>query len=288
MAKYKTYRDQFVVAHIADFDHTNEVISYGVQLARIINKGLILLHISDPSFTTLTPDEAAPRLQALQRSVQQGTLLDAPYQPVTYAALKGDTATIVKALPDLVSAIVAVVAVDAKASRRSMLHPRTLLRCYRECRVAYLTVQQPLPAHIHLRQVALSIDYSKESKQKMMWASYFARFNGSTVHALHYDYTDSGLRYKCESNLRFMQQFFTSVDASFQAQSIVGNRAFIDLESLRYCDSHHYELLIAITTYAKDVLEWFVGTQERRTIVNPYHIPILFLNPREDVYVLCD
>jgi len=47
-------------------------------------------------------------------------------------------------------------------------------------------------------------------------------------------------------------------------------------------------LLIAVTTKEKDGLEFFVGVQEQRTIVNRERIPILFLNPREDLYVLCD
>ena len=48
--------------------------------------------------------------------------------------------------------------------------------------------------------------------------------------------------------------------------------------------------LITLTTdlRKRDILEWFIGTQEQRIVRNSLLMPILFLNPRDDFYVLCD
>jgi hypothetical protein len=62
----------------------------------------------------------------------------------------------------------------------------------------------------------------------------------------------------------------------------------MDINALRYADQNRYGMLIAVTTKEKDGLEFFIGVQEERTIVNKANIPILFLNPREELYVLCD
>lgn len=284
MAKYKEYKDQFVIAHVADLDHMLPVTTHAALLSRMLGKGLILLHISDPQFTSVDPSQAEA---VLQREVQ--VVKDREHlTDVNYMALKGNTKEIVNAFPILLNAVVAVAMVDAAAPKRSVLHPKTFLRQYDECKVAYLTVQQPLYPGYTFSQVALTIDYKRESKEKMLWSSYFARFNHSAVHALHYDYSDEGLAYKWLSNHKFMLKFYQSLSIEFSNEVLPTKRSFIDLPALDYCAAQGYQLLIAVTTNEKDVAEWFIGTQEQRTVVNSYHIPILFINPREDVYVLCD
>ena len=63
---------------------------------------------------------------------------------------------------------------------------------------------------------------------------------------------------------------------------------YLDIDVLKYANEENIGLLIATTTKERDVIEYFIGVQEDRTIVNEFDIPILYLNPREDLYVLCD
>ncbi len=284
MAKYKEYKDQFIIAHVTDLDNLAPVTTHAALLSRMLGKGLILLHVSDPQYTSIDPSQAETVLQREVQLVKDREQIT----DVNYMALKGNTKQIVNAFPILLNAVVAVVMVDALAPKRSILHPKILLRQYDECKVAYLTVQHPLPAGQSFSHVALTIDYKRESKEKMLWSSYFARFNRSSIHALHYNYTDEGLAYKWHSNNKFMLKFYNSLSIEFSDEVLHSKRSFIDLPALDYCAAQGYQLLIAVTTNEKDVAEWFIGTQEQRTIVNTYRIPVLFINPREDVYVLCD
>lgn len=284
MAKYKEYKDQFVIAHIVDLDTPEAVTTYAAHLSRMLGKGVILLHISDPAFSTPSPDEAQQRLQEIkERMVEQEQLKD-----VNYAALKGDTKMIVDALPTLLNGVVAVAKVVDGAPKSSLLNAKTLLRTYATCKIAFLTVQEPLPYGKVIKEVALTIDYKKESKEKMLWSTYFARFNHSVIHPLYYHYNDEGLHYKWYANMKFMKKLFDGLSITFVPNEIAGKKSFVDLPALDFANQQGYELLIAVTTNEKDVAEWFIGTQEQRTILNEYHIPILFVNPREDIYVLCD
>ncbi len=284
MAKYKEYRDQFVIAHLVDLDNPETVTTYAAHLSRMLGKGVILLHVSDPAFLSPSPEEAEARMQDIkQRMMETEHLTD-----VNYAALKGDTKEIVDALPLLLGGVVAVAKVDKDAPKSSLLHPKTLLRVYQNCKIAFLTAQEPLPYGMELKKVALTIDYKKESKEKMLWSTYFARFNHSVVHPLYYQYTDEGLKYKWYANMKFMKKLYDGLSITFVPYEIAGKKSFVDLPALDFAHRQGIELLIAVTTNEKDVAEWFIGTQEQRTIVNEYHIPVLFVNPREDVYVLCD
>lgn len=274
----KKKKDQFVIAYLTDLQSPHTVVSHALLMARMLRKGLILLHISDPKYTALTPDEAQPLLQTIREGID---LADC-----NYVALKGETRAIIKNLPDLLNAVLIVAETSPDASRRSPIHKKSVLGNFEECKVAFLTVQEP--CQTRMEDIALFIDFKKESKEKYIWSSYFARFNGSRVQVLHYDYKDEGLRHKWYSNMKFLARLYNSLDITFTPHFIPHKSAYNDLDALRYAHEQGYRLLISTTTKEKDVAEWFMGTQEERIIVNSYNIPILFLNPREDLYVLCD
>ena len=136
--------------------------------------------------------------------------------------------------------------------------------------------------------IAFSVDYKKESKEKLIWASYFARFNASTMHVLYYDYRDEGLRYKWYSNMQFMHRFFSNLSLTFAPHVLQRRTNFSDVSALNYAQENEYGLFIAVTTNERDGAEFFIGVQEDRIIVNRHRIPVLFINPRDDIYVLCD
>lgn len=204
--------------------------------------------------------------------------------------MKGQTKDVVNALPTMLNGVVAVVGVNPRAKSGSTTHPRTVLRLFGQCKIAYLTVQQKLADPRSYDRVAFGVDFRKESKDKLIWASYFARFNHSQLVMMHFQYSDQGLRSKWSNNVRFMNKFFANLGVSYTNQVVGGHALFP--ETL-VCDSACRSgcgLLISVTTdiRERDVIEWVVGVAEQRTICNSAAMPVLFINPRDDIYVLCD
>lgn len=283
-----TKKDQFVIAYITDLEQNETVVSHASFFARRLGKGLILLHVSDPRYTKVTPDEAERKLNGLcetQASKQQGN------QTVTYAALSGETKQVLTSLPTLMNAVLVVAQVSAKAGLRSPQNRRNVIRDFAECRAAFLTVQTGLSLcrdAERYHDVAMVVDFKKESKDKFIWSSYFPRFLGSRMHVLYLDYKDQFLHSKWYANMQQLHKLYTGLEISFQPHIINSNSTFPDTEALSFANEQGYNLLICVTTKERDTLEFFIGTQELRTITNRYNIPILFLNPREDLYVLCD
>lgn len=248
----RKFKDQFVIALIEDFEHADVVLSHAHFMAQMLQKGLILLHVSDD------PTAAEPRLAALS-----------PH----YMALKGNLRDAINGLPDRMGAVLFVVQ-----------QRKGLLKDFAECKVAYLTVQERLDSQY--KRVSLSVDHKKESKEKYVWASYFARFNQSLVTAHHYRYRDEGLRYKCGANLKFLEKLYSGLGITHGVQELPRGGAYVDCTILK--EVSEIDLLVAVTTQEKDFFEYFTGTQEDRTLRNARHLPVLYLNPRDDIYVLCD
>ena len=290
-------KDQFVIAYLTDLTDTDTVVSHAAFFAQRLNKGLILLHISDPRYTKVTPDEAQ---RDLKKICDTQTLKHSSTQAFTYVALSGETKQVLSSLPTLLNAVLVVAQVDAKAGRKKPTNRRNVLRNFADCRAAFLTVQKPIngisaPANFQfsifnfqLNNVAMVVDFKKESKDKFIWSSYFPRFIGSQMHVLYYDYKDQFLHSKWYANMQQLHKLYTGLNISFQPHIISSKSTFPDINALRFSNENGYDLLICVTTKERDTLEMFIGTQEMCTIKNSYHIPILFLNPREDLYVLCD
>lgn len=275
-------KDQFVIAYLADLTMSEAVVSHAAFMARMLNKGIILLYVEDKKLATPPAAEAERAIADIEKGI-------ADLRPA-HVIMKEGLQAVIDALPTLLNGVVAVAGVDTGAAKSSPTHPRTLLRLFKNCKIAYLTVQTPLADSHAYDRTAFGIDFRKESKDKLIWASYMARFHKSRLTMLHFQYRDEGLRGKWRNNVLFMNKFFKTLGVSYDSRAVDGHALFpetiiCDNASLMGCG-----LLISVTTDTRDldIIEWIVGTQEQRTIRNAAKMPVLFINPRNDIYVLCD
>ena len=275
-------KDQFVIAYLADLSMTNEVVTHACFLARMLNKGLILLYVEDTHHHNPTVDQATPTLLQIEAAH--------PDVHPAHVAMKGNTREVIDALPTMLNGVIAVAGVKPSARRGSPTHPLQVLHLFGGCKIAYLTVQSPLTDPTVYSHIGYGIDFRKESKEKLIWASYFSRFNHSRLTMLHFNYTDEGLHTKWQNNVRFMNKFFKGLGVTYDQQVVSGRTLFPETLVCDTATHIHCGLLISVTTDTRDldIIEWFAGTQERRTIRNPQHLPVLYINPRNDIYVLCD
>ena len=301
----KKKKDQFVIAYLADLDcttgtqaaqprdTTQTVVDYARAVAKFLHKGLILLYICDKKYTKVTTDEAQKRLTAIKEQYNG--------EDISFCALKGKTRDVISLLPTALNAVIVVAGVDRRASLLKPTNPRRVIWDFGQCRTAYLTVQPHASSNQYngqsgvdptfsFKHVALRIDYQRESKEKLIWASYFARFNDSKLHVMHEVYKDSGLRTKFDNNMLFLDKFFGGLGVGYETETLPTVANFPDKCAVKQASEKGYSLMICITTDTRemDFLDWFISPQETRVIKNKQNLPVLFINPRDDIYVLCD
>lgn len=274
-------KDQFVIAYLADLSMSDAVVSHAAYLAQMLSKGLILLYVEDSKYHNAPYQEVIPKLEQIESRLS--------HLKPAHVAMKGNTREVINALPTMLNGVVAVVGVSSHTSRRGLTHPHQVLRLFSECKIAYLTIQEPLTNNHQYDTVGYSVDFRKESKEKLIWASYFARFNRSRLNMYHFDYSDEGLRSKWHNNMLFMNKFFKGLSVQYADKVVSGKALFPETIVCRQA-AQECGLLISVTTDTRDldIIEWFAGVQESRTICNDALMPVLYLNPRNDIYVLCD
>lgn len=256
-------KDQFVIACLDNPDHATTVLSWARHFARRLNnKSLMILHVAHK--------------KSDDRWLEQ---LELPF-----ASLLGAWHTAIEGLPTAFNGILAVTAYDPQAPRTSLAHPKRLLREFRGCKTAYLCVPVGAPTP-HVTHTALTLTHQREGKEKLVWASYLARFLGSRITIAHPAYRDAGLRQKCHNNLRFANKIFSPLDIPYESVQLPSatrvDQAALDLKP---------DVLIASTTdpRERDLFDLLMPKPELRLLYHAPPHPFLFLNPRDDLYILCD
>ena len=264
-------KDQYVIACVESAESAARVLPWARHFAECLrHKGLMALHVKH------TPGDAPEWLRKLG---------------VPYASLTGDWHTAIEGLPTAFGAILAVAAVDPTAPRSSFTHPHTLLREFRNCKTAYLVVGEDMKAGdmsdgTTPLTAALTLTHHREGREKLVWASYLARFLNYRIAIAHPDYRDEGLRQRWQNNMHFADKLFVPLEISYTAPA-VDSQTRVDRAAL---DQLHPDLLIARTTDLRDrdLVDLLRPLPERQLLAHPSHTPLLFLNPRDDLYILCD
>lgn len=255
-------KDLFVIACVESPESAAVVLPWARLFAERLNhKGLFALHVNDDGGT---PDWLK--------------ILGVPY-----VSMHGDWSTAIEGFPTAFNGILAVAAVNPSAPRTSLTHPKTLLREFKNCKIAYLVVSEPCPA---FGDTALTMTHRREGKELLVWASYMARFLGSQVTIAHPNYQDKDLRMRWRNNMRFADKVFTPLNLTYRT-AIVTSATRPDQAAL---NELHPSLLIARATdpRERDLVDLLLPLPEYRLLTHPSRTPILFLNPRDDLYILCD
>lgn len=262
-------KDQHVIACIESAASADTVLACARHCAERLNhKGIILLNVSP-------------------EGTDNGWIRN---YDVPYVGLHGDWKTAIEGLPTAFGGILAVAMADPAAPRRSITNPATLLRTFGECKTAYLVVGRDWrdDGGRWPRSTVVTVDHRRESKEKLIWASYFARFLGSRLTMALPAYRDEDLLRRQRENMRFSDKFFHSLNVEYQ-EAAVSNKA-LESPDITALAELSPDLLVSLCTDRRDldVGDWLLGAPERRLLGRSNGNPILFLNQRDDLYVLCD
>lgn len=277
----KQKKDQFVIAYIVSFESKHPCVDYAVQLARILGKGLILLYISDPSARSLSTSEAEVKLKELNESLPEDLFH-------SYAALSGAREKVLNAVGELLNAVLLVSDCNPEEKdKHSPLYPQTQLDSLASSRVAYLLCP-PESKPSNYDKVVLTLNNASESKEKTLWASYFGRFANSQIVLYYRRYRDEYHQKQLNLNIAFARKIFEQFKIPLITLHSENTKTQLDIQASDYAKENNCSLVICQTTKNKSFADRLLGLDEVRVLKNMKKTPVLFLNPRNDLFILCE
>jgi len=159
---------------------------------------------------------------------------------------------------------------------------RSLLNDCRELRIPYLFYKDSFTP-LNLNKVILPIGFLEEELEKAQFAAAFGRFCGSEVKMLLAN--DYGS--KAATNAEKMKLLFDKFDFTYTLEKAAKDSFKVEAESIQVAEKEKAGMIIVSASRDYGLDDILFGPKEYH-VVKKSAVPVLLVNPRGDLYALCD
>ena len=177
-----------------------------------------------------------------------------------------------------------VMGVD-KESKKGFFSVKKAIKLIRQSRFPVMTVTTDYADATAYKHVLLPLDIERQNKEKALWAGYFSRFYGSGIHILYPKYKDEGLAKLVYDNVAFVEKLYENLEVSYEKHEIEPQN-YLDAYALEFAPQVQAGASVIMMTRYYTLGDVLTGPRERK-IIGSTELPILCINQRDDLYVLC-
>jgi nucleotide-binding universal stress UspA family protein len=152
------------------------------------------------------------------------------------------------------------------------------LKVIAHTKVPFIVVQEK-PARETYKNIVIPITFRKENKECINWVNYFSRFFGSHFHIFKAKHSDPNFIKGIESNVFFLNKFFTSKGISFELVEAPSESNFV-LESVKYAAKVEADAILIMITKDIGLADYVLGAHEQYIIANEAKLPVICINPK--------
>lgn len=175
----------------------------------------------------------------------------------------------------------------SKDGKNNYFNRKRAAKFIKPSRVPVMAVGDKMPEADVYQHVILPLDIDRQAKEKVLWAGYFSKFYYATVHVIHTTYKDEFLRQKIDGNIAFTEKLYKNLDVDYELHNITPTVDNIDSYSLAFAQKVNASLTVIMMTKYYSLFDFLFGPKEFSVIGNDEGLPVLCINEREDLYVLC-
>lgn len=152
----------------------------------------------------------------------------------------------------------------------------------RELRIPYLFYKNEFQP-FDFKKVLVPVGFLEEEYEKAQFASAFGRFCDTEITLLQAN--DYGS--KAEITVNKMKTLFDKFSFRYQVEKAEKDSFKVDKEALQKAENEQYDILIISASREYGLDDVLFGPQELQ-LIKKSSVPVLIVNPRGDLYTLCD
>ncbi len=253
-----------------DFTHVVEkAIDHAVMIARQLNNSILFLHVVESEKDKAESDQ---KLQTLAERTQATFGIECAFETAI-----GSYFTEIGRVASEQKASYVVMGTHGIRGIQKFIGSYAL-RVITNSESPFIVVQEKeAPSGYH--NIVIGIDFEKEDKQKVVWASKIAQTFSSKVHIISAYESDEFSRNKVEMNVAWAKGYLKEHEVAFEIHELDKNSASLGKEVIRYAVKNNIDLIVAMTTLEKGLSEFLFGPEEQYMIANEPMIPVMCFNP---------
>lgn len=147
--------------------------------------------------------------------------------------------------------------------------------------VPFLVVQD-MPQDKKLTDVVFPLDFKAENKEKLVWAIYLAQHFALKIHIFKEPIEDKYYLKKINSNLLFAKKYLAKygIDYEIHTAKVKGK---LEAQLIEFAQEIDADMILVMTTKNIGFADYVFGASEQAIISNNAKVPILCVNPRNDL-----
>jgi nucleotide-binding universal stress UspA family protein len=159
---------------------------------------------------------------------------------------------------------------------------RTALSACRDLRIPYVLYKDTFTS-LDLKKVILPIGFLEEEMEKAQFAAAFGRFCSSEIKMLLAN--DYGS--KAAANADKMKSLFDKFNFGYTLEKATRDSFKVEVEAIQVAENEQAGIIIVSASRDYGLDDILFGPKEYH-VVKKSPVPVLLVNPRGDLYSLCD
>lgn len=151
----------------------------------------------------------------------------------------------------------------------------------RELRIPFILLKDTMQVQ-SFAKVAVPVTFLPEEKEKAPYSSNMGRFLHSQLHVI----TAKDYGTKAQKNTTAITGLYDKFQLSYQVETGKKDSFKIEKEVTRLAKQNGYDMVIISTSRDYGLDDIILGPKEKH-IFNATQVPLMCINPRGDLYVLC-
>lgn len=175
-----------------------------------------------------------------------------------------------------------------RSSISHFLKQNAIYKWILEAKIPSILVTEQTKSDCEYKNIIVPIDYRKESKEKMIWASYFGRFNDAIIHLIAPNEKSEGYLRTIKATLLFTKKMFEQFKFEYKITKTECSSRNINREAIKFSKNYNSDLIVLMSNRNPGWLASYSGPTQLKSILRKEHNPILFINPLKDYYLPCN
>ena len=260
-------------------------INHATLLAKILKKEISLLHVVESGLLTSEKaldqkeEEVKQKLAVLSEKIQKESGIESHI-----ITRRGNIFETIGEVADELKTAFVVMGTHGVKGIQHVVGSRAL-KVINNANRAFVVVQNKPIRDYGYKNIILPIDFSRETKQKLVWAAELSKIFDSTFHIFADYESDEYAANAVKNNIAYAENYLSTRNCKFTVNKRSKDDNFTKA-TIQFAAANDADLIIIMTSQEKDLGDYIVGPYEQNVIANDAQIPVMTLNPVDNMQIL--
>ena len=155
-----------------------------------------------------------------------------------------------------------------------------------DAKIPTMVVSNQTNIDCSFKNIIIPVDHKRETKEKMIWASYFGRFNNAVIHLIAPDEKSDSINKRINATLLFTKKLYEQFNFEYKIVRAKSSSLSIKKAAFQISKEFNSDLIVLLANQNSWFSSYF-GSREIKKYLRRESNPLLIINPLKDYYLPC-